>query len=82
MLTVKVFDVLYAKGKKQKTGQNLLSKPYKNRREAVLKFTKEERGYLEWAEARHGKTPQDIVDYLDEVMNRLSVAFKYVSSCC
>lgn len=68
---VKVFDVLYAKGKKQKQGQNLLSKPYKNRREALMKFTKESKGHLEWAEARTGKSAQDIVDYLDEVMNRL-----------
>lgn len=77
-----MFDVLYAKGKKQKQGQNLLSKPYKNRREALTKFTKEEKGRLEWAEARVGKSSQDIVDYLEEVMNQLSACldrFCYVA---
>ena len=68
----KIFDVLYAKAKGQ-PAMNLLSKKVSARKEFIRRFIKQEGGRLEWAEFRYGKTVEDIRNYVEEVLERLSV---------
>ena len=67
---VKVFDVLYAKGKKQAIGQTLITKKLSARKEFVRRFTKQSVGRLEWADMRYGKNEADIEGYFQEIMER------------
>jgi DNA ligase-4 len=67
----KIFDVLYAKGKNQASGQNLLGKKLVARKEFIRRFVKQKEGRLEWADERTGKTVEDIRIYVEEVLERL-----------
>jgi DNA ligase-4 len=69
----KIFDVLYAKGKNQAAGQNLLGKKLMARKEFIRRFVKQSEGRLEMADQKDGKTPEDIRLYVEEVLERLSV---------
>lgn len=68
-----MFDVLYARGRKQKQGKSFVNSSLEERRKALLAFFTPLRGRLEFVNNTEGRTRKDIERRLDEVLEQLYV---------